>query len=74
MMATAVVHEGEELAFGKPHTLFEAQYESHWIGTNYDLAPDGRFLMIKTPPELAPRQIHVVLDWFEELERLVPVD
>ncbi len=39
-----------------------------------DVALDGRFLMIKTPEELAPRQVNIVLNWFEELERLVPAE
>ncbi len=28
--------------------------------------------MVKVPPELAPRRINVVLNWFEELELLAP--
>ena len=39
---------------------------------NHDLAPDGRFLMIKVAPELAPRLVEVVLNWFDELDRLAP--
>jgi hypothetical protein len=38
---------------------------------NYDVAPDGRFLMLVRDRREAPT-IHVVLNWFEELERLVP--
>jgi hypothetical protein len=42
---------------------------------NYDVSPDGqRFLMLKAPEETtAPTQIKVVLNWFEELKRRVPV-
>ena len=40
----------------------------------YDLTPDGqRFVMIKTGDE-ENLQITVVLNWFEELTRLVPVN
>jgi hypothetical protein len=39
---------------------------------DYDVAPDGRFIMIKTPDEDQPREITVVLNWFQELEELVP--
>jgi hypothetical protein len=36
--------------------------------TNYDVTPDGkRFLMIRSGPEDAHRQIRVVLRWSEEL-------
>ena len=38
---------------------------------NYDVAPDGRFLMIK---DAGARHLVVVQNWIEELERLVPVD
>ena len=47
---------------GEPKRLFEAEGE-------FDVAPDGRFLMIRY---VKPRSFNVVLNWFEELERLVP--
>ena len=40
----------------------------------YSVARDGRFLMVKNPPESLPRQIHVILNWAAELKRLVPVN
>ncbi len=30
--------------------------------------------MVKNPPESLPRQIHVILNWFEEVRRLAPSD
>ena len=45
-----------------------------WRGprrAHYDIHPDGqRFLMIKD--EATGSEINVVLNWFEELKRLVP--
>jgi hypothetical protein len=46
-------------------------------GRTDDIAPDGhRFLMIKesgaAEDRSAPAQIHVVLNWFEELKARVP--
>ncbi len=42
--------------------------------SHYDVTPDGnRFLMLQ-PPEATPSYINVVLDWFDELKRLVPTD
>jgi len=40
----------------------------------YDIAPDGqRFLMLRAPkPEPPFTQMHVVLNWIEELKRRVP--
>jgi serine/threonine-protein kinase len=61
---------------GKPRLLFEGSFvESPGYGRNYDVAPDGQsFLMVKQEMEgIEDAQIHVVLDWLEELKRLVPV-
>jgi serine/threonine protein kinase/Tol biopolymer transport system component len=52
--------------------LFEGQYLNSFIYRNYDVAPDGRFLMIQEPQESIPLGINVVTNWFEELKRLVP--
>ncbi len=41
----------------------------------YDVTPDGeRFLFICRSSETPAAQIHVVINWFEELNRLVPTD
>jgi hypothetical protein len=52
--------------------LFEGQYQRHIYYRTYDVAPDGRFLMIQELQESTPLGINVVLNWFEELKRLVP--
>jgi len=59
---------------GSPQVLFTGNYLTDPGNRQYDIAPDGqRFLMIKQ--ELAERyQINVVLNWFEELKRLVPTN
>jgi Tol biopolymer transport system component len=62
---------------GTPRMLFEGAYlPTPVVLPNYDVSPDGqRFLMLK-PVETqtsAPTQINVVLNWFEELKRRVPV-
>jgi eukaryotic-like serine/threonine-protein kinase len=63
-------------AAGKPRMLFQAPYLSSPVTfPNYDVSPDGqRFLMLKPveQAQAAPTQINVVLNWFEELKRLVP--
>ncbi|MBI4480546.1 MAG: PD40 domain-containing protein, partial [Acidobacteria bacterium] len=62
---------------GKPHMLFEGPYLPPPATSNYyDVSPDGqRFLMLKPvdSPASASTQINVVLNWFEELKRRVPV-
>ena len=59
---------------GTPRQMFPDKYHSSLGGGNYDLAPDGRFLMITQggTPTASP-EIVVVQNWFEELTRLVPV-
>jgi serine/threonine protein kinase len=52
--------------------LFEGQYQRHIQWRNYDVAPDGRFLIIQEPQDPTPPGINVVLNWFEELKKLVP--
>ena len=64
-------------AAGTPRRLFEGRYESAPVPVaNYDISPDGqRFLMLKPVEQTASAstQINVVLNWFEELKRRVPV-
>ena len=38
---------------------------------DYDVTPDGtKFVLLTIKPEAAATEIHVVLNWFEELNRL----
>jgi len=76
-MAVAISTE-PELTAGKPTLLFEGLYETGMglgpnPGSNYDVAPDGRFVVIRDQGS-GLAQINVVLNWFEELKRLVPTD
>jgi len=71
MMAAGVETESQFRVTG-PVELFEGRYLSNVGLQNYDVAPDGRFLMIQETKESAPLGINVVLNWLEELERLVP--
>lgn len=53
-----------------PETMFEAPGAAGW--STYDITPDGqRFLMLRGDPAEF-RELHVVLNWTEELRRLVP--
>ena len=66
---------------GKPTLLFEGPYDLK-IGSgasNYDVTPDGQgFVMIRTEQSTTESsgttQITLVLNWFEELKRLVPTE
>jgi serine/threonine-protein kinase len=70
MMAVPVQKEGS-FAAGRPIELFEGSYASEYKGrSNYDVAPDGRFLMVEVEKGSEPVRLDVILDWFNELERL----
>ena len=57
-----------------PEVLFEESYLRQ-NRPSYDVAADGRFLMIKGfDSDSDLNQIHVILNWFEELKRLVPTN
>ena len=76
-MVVSIQTQGQTLTAGSPKVLFEGRYVRHSTPPGfqyYDISPDGqRFLMLKEE-ELAEAQgqINVVLNWFEELKRLVP--
>jgi Tol biopolymer transport system component len=57
---------------GTPRILFEGRYvPSPNAVAGYDVAADGRFLMVQPlHPDPPTNQIHVVLNWTEELKRL----
>ena len=64
---------------GNPEVLFTAPYRAaQGRGRPWDVAADGRFLMIKDSGSGqeagGPSQINVVLNWTEELTRLVPTN
>ena len=59
---------------GKPAMLFEGRYINDFpSGLDYDVAPEGRFLMIEPgEEELRPTQLNLVVNWGNELARRVP--
>ena len=78
-MMVAAVDAGDTFTAERPRLLFEATYETNPAGIgspNYDVAADGRLLMIRTselgagnPP--GP-QVNIVLNWHSELLERVP--
>ena len=58
------------LTAAPPQLLFEGPFlTSDTSGAGYDVAADGRFLMVRpVEPEQAITQINLVLNWFNELE------
>jgi hypothetical protein len=60
------------LTVGRPRVLFEGEFEEGGCCTsNYDIAPDGRFLMIEPSRDREPEVSHLVVvdNWFTELRQ-----
>ncbi len=71
------VRTAEEFSAGKPVRLFDADFVTAGAAVvgdlNYDVAPDGRFLMVRpSEEEKASPHLNVVLNWTSELARRVP--
>jgi Tol biopolymer transport system component len=71
-MIVVDVSAGADLSLSQPRQLFEQRYVFQNVSlANYDVSPDGqRFVMIKD--EAGSGRLNVVLNWTEELKRLVP--
>ncbi len=75
----ASVQTGPSFQAQTPTLLFEGPYLNGTTlaggSVNYDVSPDGqRFVMLKGEEGSQQSQINVVLNWFEELKRLVPTN
>jgi len=73
MMAVAVKTE-PDFALDSPRPLFDTSTYQTAFGRDYDISPDGtRFLMVKPVISTNP-EVVVILNWLDELKRLVPND
>jgi serine/threonine-protein kinase len=68
-MMAVDVETGALFRAGTPRLLFEK------AAPDYDVAPDGkRFLMVKPVPLTSEAtELHVILNWFDDLRRRVPL-
>jgi len=76
-MMAVPVRTSPAFSAGAPTKLFDGRYVTRSDLRSYDVSPDGqRFLMIKniedSDQKAAPPSIVVVLNWAEELKRLLP--
>jgi len=83
VMSAKIRIEGDRLTAEQPVELFEGAYPNAFPIRAYDVAPDGRFLMIKTMDSAGWKElfeetyadhIRIRQNWFEELHELVPID
>ena len=60
-----------EFTAGTPRVLFEGPF-NNVSGISYDVAPDGQRFLVLQPQydDSQVRELHVVVNWFEELKRL----
>jgi serine/threonine-protein kinase len=76
IMAASVDSRGRVWRSGTPVKVVDGRYSTGAPvpGRNYDVSTDGRFLVVKAPPneQSAAPQIQFVQHWAEELQRLVP--
>lgn len=79
-MQSVTVTDGSPSTWGRPVPLFE--FEERYVFTPFhrvfDVAQDGRFLMIKEPTategaSISQAQIILIQNWFQELTERVPV-
>jgi serine/threonine-protein kinase len=59
------------LEVGTPQVLFEGRYLAG-PSADYDVSPDCQKFVMISPVEGTMTQLNVVLNWFEELKRVVP--
>jgi serine/threonine protein kinase len=73
-LMTVAVELQPAFRFKSPALVFEARYLRGGQPPSYDVASDGRFLMLKSSgPRAAAAEIVVVQNWLEELKQRVPV-
>ncbi|MCZ6485925.1 MAG: serine/threonine-protein kinase, partial [Acidobacteria bacterium] len=73
----AVLKSNPTFSAKRPQLLFEGSYQRDTDAGHprYGVSPDGQqFVLVKVGDQAAPTQINVVLNWFEELKELVPVN
>ena len=71
MMVVAVEKRGASFVSGKPQLLFDGPFDTTQ-DMNVDISPDGRsFVMVEADPDAKPTKVNVILNWSEELARIV---
>ena len=73
-LMVVAIDTSEGFQHSAPRALFSGNFETDPNVPNYDVHPDGdRFVMIRAP-EMQALEIHVVVNWFQELKRLAPTE
>ena len=73
LMAVSVDGDGDEFHRGVPEPLFQTGVDNPEASVSlWDVAPDGQEFFVSVPAPGSERRIRVVLNWLDELQRLVP--
>lgn len=68
------ISAGPSVEAGAPEQMFEADLDGRSPQhPGYDVTPQGDFIIVERNPSAPPAQIDLVLNWFEELKRRVPI-
>jgi serine/threonine-protein kinase len=77
IMVVTYTAAGDSFRADKPQLWSPGQFTDVGLGSNIDLHPDGkRFAVLKTPgteSAVTVNKVNLVLNWFDELKRKVPV-
>lgn len=72
MMVVDVSFEPEFQA-SAPRELFRGSFRpAPAVNPNYDVSADGEHFLMVRPTADTPREIHVIVNWAQQLDRLVP--
>jgi len=71
-MMSVAVQSSSTFSVGRSARLFEGAYEMPTEARHFDVAADGRFLMIKKTADQDSGRLIVIENWFEELTARVP--
>lgn len=75
MMVVEITTTERGLEVGTPRLLFQKSRDRSGPLRHYDVTPDGERFVIVLPDEAStPTRLNVVLNWFGELKRLVPME
>lgn len=66
------VETGSSFVAGTPEILVDGAYYNPEDNGGFDVSADGRFLMVRPDPNATGDRLQVVLNWGDELQRLVP--
>jgi Tol biopolymer transport system component len=76
-MMAVTIQTAPTLSIGIPRALFGGKDDLITASRAWDVAPDGRFLLLKRDTSVSAdpsREVVLVQNWFEELKRLAPTD